>query len=207
MGRRRLAPDVPITWDPVTARYRQGGRFVARDTVLAIVDDRINRGIDLASDYLAAVTDGGAPVEAWQTAMARELKRVHLHALASGKGGWDQLTQADYGRVGARLREQYAYLRNFAQEVADGQLSEAQIRARMAMYSRSARTALFDGELAAKRAAGFTQKRRVLNPAEHCADCTSYAARGWVAIDDNSLPMPGKDSECRTNCKCDLEYR
>lgn len=200
-----IVPD-ELFWNPRQARYQDArGRIVSRDTVLSLVGERIEGGIDTTLDYLAAVTRGGAPVDAWQTAMETELKRSFLQNYAAGKGGWEALTQADYGRMGARLREQYKYLRNFAQELASGTLTEREIQRRMAMYERAARTAFYDGSRSAAKVAGKTKKRRILNPAEHCEECVGYAERGEVPIDD-PMPPPGIGSSCLSNCACDEIY-
>lgn len=187
-------------------RYQDArGRIVSRDAVLNLVEQRIAGGIDTTLDYLAAVTQGGAPVDAWQTAMETELKRSFLQNYAAGRGGWETFTQADYGRIGARLREQYKYLRNFAQELASGTLSESEIQRRMAMYERAARTAFYDGSRSAAKAGGRTQEKRIVSAVENCEDCLRYEAMGWQPI--GTLPSPGQSSVCLSNCQCDMDFR
>ena len=56
---------------------------------------------------------------------------------------------SDYGRIGGRLNFEYRKLDQFAQEIALGTLSEAQIQARVQLYANGARTAFFDGHRAA----------------------------------------------------------
>lgn len=50
----------------------------------------------------------------------------------------------------------------------------------------------------------FTEEHRVLGDAEHCEDCVTYSAMGWMPI--GVLPAIG-DSSCRINCACWFEYR
>lgn len=209
-------------YDENRAEYRIGNLRIPKPRVVQILEDRITdgarrvnnilRGAGLAvtravEDVRTGATARRGNVSDWQQAFSREIKRIHIQGMVLGRGGWNQVTADDYRQLSTELRYQYTQLRTFAQEVSEGKLSEAQIQARMKMYENSARTSFNRGETAAKKAAGFTQKRRVLNPAEHCQDCISFAGRGWVDIDDASLPPPGKDSECLTNCKCDMDYR
>jgi hypothetical protein len=55
------------------------------------------------------------------------------------------MTQADWGRLGAQLKQQYQYLRGFEQDLIDGRLSEAQAKARLQMYFNASRQAYEQG--------------------------------------------------------------
>lgn len=149
--------------------------------------------------------DGRISLAQWQRNMAKEIKDAWRTQYALGRGGWEQMTQSDFGRMGGRLQFQYRRLNAFAEDIWRGDLSDAQIRARAKMYATANRTALFDGRTQAKIGASFIEERRILNPAEHCQDCIGYAALGWQPI--GTLPEPGQQSVCRANCKCTKEYR
>ena len=157
----------------------------------------------VVADYAAAL-EVGADVDAWYQAMKREIKRAHLQATIAGRGGLRRMTPADYGRVGRTLRDEYAYLRQFARDVEAGRLSSAQIAARARLYSNHIQTSFWRGRDALRREQGYRFERRRLNPAEHCDDCKGYAAQGWQPI--GTLPPPGVDSVCRANCRCTFEY-
>jgi hypothetical protein len=201
-----LASRTGYAWDRASARYRnlQTGRYVSEASVRGLGErfaiEAVGSNIELLTDRFI---DGKIDLETWQRGMAREIKDAHVVSAMLGRGGRDQMTQADWGRLGARLREQYRYLNRFAREIANGQLSPAQIRARAAMYARSARTSYFDGLTSAKREAGFEEEQRVLGVAEHCDDCPPLAGY-WAPI--GSLPPIG-ESQCLTNCRCSKKYR
>jgi len=72
------------------------------------------------------------------------------------------------------------------------------------LYVNASNKQYWRGKTEAKLAAGFVEEQRFLNPAEHCGDCEGFAARGRVPI--GTLPPPGEDSECQTNCKCTMKY-
>jgi hypothetical protein len=113
------------------------------------------------------------------------------------------MTQSDYGKLGATLRFQYRKLREFAEQIKAGLLTDKEILARAALYANSARTSYYDGLDRAKQAAGYTEEMRVLGLAEHCDDCPPLAGF-WAPI--GSLPRIGA-TQCITNCKCTKVYR
>ena len=202
-----LASRSGFVWERVTARYRDKatGRFVSESRLLDLAESFTG----FTQDNLARITDrmiaGKMSLSDWQKQFAQELKDSYVVNLQIGRGGRNVTTQADYGRIGQRLRSEYGYLNNFAREIASGELSPEQIKARVNQYAAGTRKAYYDGRTAAAKDGGFTEERRVLNPAEHCSDCLDYAGKGWQPI--GTLPEPGESSQCRNNCKCEKEYR
>lgn len=195
-----------FTWNPGAARYRSvaTGQFVSREYVQRALEARFAESAARMRAYTDAMLIGEAPLDVWREAMAVEIRRAHVQATALGRGGWAQATPADWGGAGARIRGEYEYLRKFAEDIAAGRLSEAQIRSRMELYASSINTSYWEGDRSAKMVAGFTEEKRLTTPAEHCSDCIAYARMGWQPI--GSLPVIG-DSQCRANCKCVFEYR
>ncbi|MCP5101011.1 MAG: hypothetical protein GY943_36130 [Chloroflexi bacterium] len=195
-------------WDNNAGRYRsrETGRFVSESAIRSDLD-RFNETI--IRENLSSVTDkllnGNITLEQWQRRLANELKDAWRLNQMIGRGGKSQMTQADYGRLGGRLRFEYDRLNRLAIEIKAGMLTEAQIRARVGLYANAPRVGFYDGLTAAQQAAGLVEERRVLNPAEHCSDCIGYADQGWQPI--GTLPMPGEKSQCMRNCKCTMEYR
>lgn len=195
-------------WDGDAARYRSKdtGRFVSENALRSDLD-RFNS--DIVGGNLQNITDrmldGNITLSSWQKQIAAELKDAWGVNIRIGRGGASQMTQADYGRYGGRLAYEYNRLTRFAVEIEMGNLTPGQIKARMQLYANATRVGYWDGKTAANQAAGFTEERRNLNPAEHCGDCEGYAAQGWQPI--GSLPEPGEASVCGRNCRCDKEYR
>lgn len=175
-----------------------------RATTLTLTEQRIDDGLDTLEDFLIAVLIGGAALIGWQQAVSRELKLTYLQATAAGVGGWERLILSDYVLVANELIRQFRYFAGFVGEIARGELSEGEIRRRMAMYQNAARSAYFEGYRNAARRNGYTQERRLTSAAEHCEDCLSYAAQGWQPI--GTLPKIG-ESQCLSNCKCRFEFQ
>jgi len=135
---------------------------------------RVNIFYDKSDKLSEQVFTGDLTIGAWEEAMRAELRQLHSSAAAIAKGGWDQMTSADWGRLGTPLREQYKYLHGFATTIAEQSdtISLKAIQARARMYGRAT------GNTAALIQAG--------------------------AIIESLLPwIPGDGStNCLVNCRC-----
>lgn len=201
-------------WDPVTARYRDArGRFLSRAAVRELLDDALEqagRDVILLSNRLRV---GEITLSAWQSEMARQVKSAAINQVALAKGGYDQLTQADYGRIGRWLGQglgsspgQYQLLRDFAAQIESGaQRLDGRLPLRARMYMQAPRTLYHEAERDAMRIRGFDEERNVLEPgADHCEGCLAEDGRGWVPVGE--LVRVGQRT-CLANDKCALAYR
>ena len=200
-------------WSESAKRYRdlETGRFVPRETVLSYVEASIEATSSATASLAEYVAGDVLSPGDWRLLMRREIKDEYVRQYVLGKGGVAQMTQADWGSIGGMLKEQYGYLDDFARQVAQGTLSEAQIRARAQMYIRSAREAYERAHSRVADAAGMDEVAWVLNwNAENCPDCQDYADMGWQRVDDDPYngAYPGSGhTVCLTNCRCHLEWR
>lgn len=198
----------PFRWNDVAARYIDArGRFVSRLDVRHSLDGALDtaqrRMIATAEDFRA----GRITLEAWRAQMAVDLKEIHLYSAAIAKGGWDQMTPADFGRVGRILRDQYEYLNNFTMEiVAEIQALDGRFLSRVKLYAQSGRVTYHATDRSVQGDAGMTEMRNVLHPAEHCGDCLDMTALDWIPLDDpDYLPIGGR--QCLSNDRCTEEFR
>jgi len=142
----------------------------------------------------------------WQTQMSTMIKEQHIQSAIAGRGSRELMTQVDWGRTGGRLKYQYEKLDGFARAIESGHFSEEYIAARSKMYINSTRTAYWDTMLQSHQDSGlFSEERRFLGVAEHCSDCEYYSSLGWQKL--GSLPAPGQESVCLTNCQCTKEFQ
>lgn len=202
---RSSALSPPYRWNTVARRYVDSrGRFVPQTDVNSALESVLESSQRSIGTLTQSLQAGQLSVADWQLGMAREMKSAHLVAAASGRGGWAQLSPADYGWVGQRLRTQYQYLARFAKQVAGGQKAldgTAVVRANM--YGQAARSTQREMTRRVARSSGQTRERNVLGPADHCRGCLAATRQGWVEL--GTLVPIGK-RECLTNCRCDLEY-
>lgn len=204
--------DVPFEWVKNAARYRdkKTKSFVKVNDVRKWADESIEATQQVVID---ASQNANADPQGWRDTMRDEIKGEYIRQYLAGKGGRNNMTQADWGSVGGMIADQYRYLGDFYDEVRTGDLSDAAIAARSAMYINSAREAFNVAMRRVHKKAGYKEKRWVLTIAEHCKNCPILAALGWVSIDfkykvDGRIAEPGNGAtQCLTNCKCRLEFR
>ncbi len=201
-------------WNPSlgsTGRYiDENGRMVpSRDVVRQT--ERVIKGVRQEMRGLSLdLAKGDISLQRWYNGMRERIKLIHgLHA-AIAKGGWANMTQGDWGRVGALTKKEYQYLANFALELKTGkQKLDGSFLYRSEMYAMaSRRTASEVARHEAKKK--HTEEKRVLGVADHCTTrggkvgCLELAGRGWQPI--TSMPQIG-DTPCRIHCHCHYIYR
>lgn len=201
---------VGYSWSRNEARYRSSatGRFVARRDVLSLLDTQINTAEQRLGDLVTALHEQRISPGIFQEQMRTELRRLHLQNAALGSGGFERLSNKEYGRTGQLLRGDYERLTNLARGIADGTVSLPQALNRVHGYVGNARVNFLEAERDAQKAAAREVGEvlimiRTLGPSEHCRSCVDYHQRGW----QYDLPSPGTQSECMSNCRCGLRYR
>ena len=193
------------TYDRNTQRYRSAnGKFLSAAKVKTITEETIafstSRvqaiGDDLISDKIS--------LREWAYTTAKELKTLHLQQYMLGRGGAAAMTNRDNGLVGATLKDEYKFLKQFQRDIKKGDLSIEQFKARLDLYVASSQSSYEMGRRESHKADGFTLEKRIKTAAESCADCIGYAAQSWQPI--GTLPSIGADCQCKANCKCYFEY-
>lgn len=205
---RPLIPD--YEWDQRLNRglggYRSTttGRTVARTEIIRQLDKAADAGRDTMRELSRRLVDGSISLPEWQRLMAQEIKTVHIYNAAAAKGGWAQMSQADWGRVGYQVKGQYEYLRNFAEELANGdQPLNGSVPVRASMYGRAGHNTYEAMRRADAKQRGMGKVRRHLTPGENCNGCIEEAQKGWVNVGELE---PIGSQECRSNCRCWDEY-
>src|SRR5689334_18066744 len=114
-------PRRPFSYDPRTGRFRgRGGRFLSARHIRDAVDKRL----DAASREIKAVSEayrrGEISGAEWMQRMRSSIRETHVMSALAAKGGREGLSQREFGILGARIRHQYAYLRDFASGLTNG---------------------------------------------------------------------------------------
>lgn len=122
----------------------------------------------------------------WEESMKSLVRGVHSSTAAIGKGGWESMTQSDWGRVGAEVKAQYRYLHGFAEHISDN-------RETISLNAIQARARLYGG--ASKHTASMMQAGDLAGGTRRHP--TTFIGLPW---------LPGDGStECMVNCKCHWE--
>lgn len=193
-------------WNPTLARYiAPNGRIVSAAAVRAAIDQTIARYEQLARSLAEQLRAGAVSLRAWELQMRMVVKDAQLLGAAAAAGGWAQLDAAAFGRAGRAIRDQYAFLDQFAADVASGkQRLDGGLTMRAAMYVRASRGAYERDRLLIEQDAGFDEERSIRHASDSCPLCVSEELRGWVPIGEL---VPIGERQCLTNCQCTIERR
>ena len=104
-----------------------------------LIKIRTNMFADEVNALAERMFTGDITLGSWEEAMKKMIRELHTSTAAIGKGGWDQMTPADWGRLGPVLKGQYKYLHGFAQYVEENKdtVSLKAIQARARMYGNA----------------------------------------------------------------------
>jgi hypothetical protein len=128
-------------WRYSVERHRYlypSGRAVPVSRVTRLRNDFIAGRQPDAEELARHLAAGEVSVAQWERDVRALVKRTYVAEYALGAGGRDMVTRRGWGSVGGLLGHQYRFLRSFAEEVAAGLLSEAQIANRTTLYLASA---------------------------------------------------------------------
>lgn len=183
-------------WDKELFDYAdEDGLAMGREKLMAFSSTSLRASTDKVDLLAARVADGLMTADAWHNEMREELKGEYIRQYLAGRGGRNQMTQADWGSVGGSLAEQYRWLNRFADQVAGGNLTEGQIKVRSladlagiveerpfhevrraAMYVNSAREAFYRAQA---RARGFEPSELPYMPADGNTICLTRCNCSW----------------------------
>jgi hypothetical protein len=180
------------------------GKFISEEAVFSLTEKAISQVQDQASSLHESLFKGETSLRDWELEMLRSIRQTSIWQYAMGRGGVGRLSQRDYGIIGAEMRSQASYLRNFSEEVQAGELSEAQIKSRANSYFSKTYGLHERGREEAHREAGYLYERRIRESQNPCAECIFYSERGWVLI--GTLPSPTSRSSCGAHCRCRKQF-
>jgi hypothetical protein len=198
--------DAEWSYDQNSGRYRdEKGRFLSKASIEKLVDKRIDKLDASLRRFTRMLINGSITLDQWQGSIRELLKAAHIQAAIVGHGGRAGMGSAEYGRIGQRLREEYAYLQRFVSDLLSNRLSAPMALARIGLYAQSVRGSYWQGAELRQQRQGYSLMRRILDSqAQHCEDCLRYADQGIVSI--GTLPLPGQRCECGARCRCSVRY-
>lgn len=204
----RRASLIRFNYDTNTGQYfdPRTRQFVPRSRMIDVMNQRIAASNELVAVAVAQAQAGEISFSQMQSILTTEVRNLNVQLYALGKGGFNQMTQADYGRAGNILRTEYTYMRKFISDIQTGNMTPAQVANRYNLYMDHAWQSYWTGDVQAKATAGFTEEKRdAENDKATCDDCRRYDSDGWQPI--NTFPRPGQKCQCKARCRCEVIYR
>lgn len=125
-------------------RYRdvRTGRFLTNATITTLRNGLASSREGTIRGLAQMLGRGDLSIQRWELEMREAIKLTHGAEYVFGRGGFRQMTQADWGRVGSIVKDQYSYLNGFSRDIANGRytnaegnLSVAAVEARAVMYA------------------------------------------------------------------------
>jgi hypothetical protein len=193
------------SWSDASGRYRgPGGQFVSFTRVRSFLDGTLDSNEKAVVRLGEQLKNREITLGEWQIGMRDNLKSIHLTSGSLAQGGWAQMSPADFGRVGARLKEQYKFLGKFSKEIEAGLPLDGRFKNRVKLYAQSGRVSYDAIQRAEMLKRGMKEEKNILHPADHCRDCLAQTALGWVPI--GTLTLIGQRI-CSSNDRCTKIYR
>lgn len=164
------------SWDISARRFRDpGGKFVSQTKIKAMKSSIVRRESEVAASLARDFVSGLISPEQFVRAMRTLVKRTTTMEYMLGRGGRYAMTQADYGRIGALLRQDYKRINDFATAIQNGMdVGPAEHRARL--YIDHTRSAYERGQLAAWNIT--IDDRPPLHPNCQCSLAISHSGVG-----------------------------
>ena len=130
----------PWQWDDRAKRYRDTatGRFITQHKAVTLRDYYIEAKKADVDGVTRRLLNHSTNLQQWTLDMRAQVKDTYINEYMLARGGRNNMTQSDWGRVGGMLKKQYQHLDNFARDIDAGKVSGGQIRTRARMYVDSA---------------------------------------------------------------------
>jgi hypothetical protein len=192
-------------WDRKLGNYvnLNTGRMVKRATVNDLLRDTIDGHANQMGHFAVEVSNGRMTPREFYELMRENVRESYNSSAALGKGGWHAMTPADWGTNGQKLREEYRHLKDFAQDLADGKVTQGQAVARAKLYADSAYQRYWELQQDQQRELGNDEEAwHTAGDERVCPVCSELEARGWQPL--GSLPLPGSP---HFGCRCDKTFR
>lgn len=205
-----------LFWNARAFRWQTAdGRFVKQAAVDKAIARLFQANTRRALTLGRTLVDNPLATASFRTSMRELVKTNFLQSLMLAKGGRAQLTQADFGRLGAALKFQYKRLDQFAAQLAAGDSrwrpGTLSFIRRIKAYANAARLFFESTQMKERGRLGWLVQN-VMSAAEHCqrskrrpdiTTCPEETAKGKVPVDEMSPPGT---RACGAFCLCKLKY-
>lgn len=125
-------------WDPLRKAYIDPqGEPVSADRMLALRDTFLYEMQEIVTGVTQDLVEERITLQQWEQRMRDEVRISYVDLYVASKGGRAQMSPRDWGIVGHMLRDQYAYLRQFTDQITAG-MAPGVIGMRARQYIRSA---------------------------------------------------------------------
>lgn len=180
----------PWQYSRSARRFRdtRSGQFLSATKIIDLRDGFQDRRRSTVVALTRQLANEEISVQQWEAEMTQAIRETFSAQYALGRGGLNSMTDADWLAADDLVQAQRQFLRAFAEDIAAGRLSEAQISARAKLYHSASiqayergRAAAFGVSLPAHPADGSTPCKANCVPADTLVDAPLLvsAYRRW----------------------------
>ncbi len=181
-------------------------RFLKPADVRKVADEAVGKTQEAIKVLTSKLLNKQITPYVWREQVAQEVMDGHIQQYLLGRGGLNQMGDADWRRVDAMIDRQYQFLEGFYADLVSGKSTGNVALVRAGMYG-SAVGAGFASAVAANNSTS-KESRWILSNVEHCQTCLQYAGMGWQKIGVLPVPLSAEaQTECMSRCQCHAEYR
>lgn len=213
-----------IRFNSKAKRYiNDKGQFISETFVIDSLNSH-RQGVQMSVQAIfdANPLDPDTPVGSREAAtqellqkISSEIRYLTTIEYVTGKGGINNLTPTDIAYINDQILKKEltttwgADGRSYGLEEVltayeNGEISYAQMRARVSAYVRGTRKAYWQAKDSINNIQDLPYMSRKLNGIDHCDECIQYQRAGMVPV--GSLPLPGQLCSCGSNCNCTVTY-
>jgi hypothetical protein len=190
-------------------QYRNANGYISRRaTKLAV--DKLTKHVTRESARIAKRFEDGGSAEEFNEAMRELLRSAHIVSASVGRGGRQQMTAGDWGRVGRKIKWQYGFLDRLTAKLERGKINTAY---RAKQYATAIYISYADSVMTAQKefiegGGDANPKNEMMcyleqNSEEGCEECTADAEAGSMPVSE----MGELGSRiCGDYCKCYIVF-
>lgn len=200
---------MPHDYSPQTRTFTTpDGRTLTRRDVRAKLEKVLDYLREQSAKIARRFDAGETTAEEMGDGLRELLRASHIVAATVGKGGREQMSSRDWGKVGAKVRWQNGFVDKFVKDLKGGKLSKAATVSRAKSYSSAVYVTYATAESDAAKEVIEPKGEEVLvrlitNSEEGCEECAADEAAGWMKPDDMT-EIGGR--LCQDFCKCTFEW-
>lgn len=185
----------------------RGRRIILSAEVRRMLDKALDRAGRDARQRTMALRLRTLDLPSWEIQMRQHVKSSTIAAHVTGSGGVRRTHLDALTRMQQTVFRQYTYLSRFAQQIEAGeQPLDGRALQRSGMYIDAARGVHEEARADVAISVGYDERRNIRYPGDSCDGCIKVTDLEWVTLDDPRwIPIGNRD--CRTNCRCGVDYR
>ncbi len=195
-----------VGWDKKRGVYTFGKNALSERKFYRIARSQVDNNVSKFEKLTTRFVNGNISFTDWQKGMINQMRVSHVNMARLGRGGKDNTFANHYLEVGNSLRTiHYPAFKNFANDVANGKLTEKEIIARAKLYGKATKNSFEKARVSNYADATVIGRRRLGGCRNHCPECIIYATQGWMKLTD--VILPGEKCTCKMNCCCSIEIK